>query len=372
MLPGVVLSLLSVGFAAGQDITADQFARLVAASLASYHDVTFLFEGRLASVPVGTTPEEAMGGKKLGAQKLEAHGAWYQGKYAYREDGNVLLEMTVNAKFQVLPTTYKRSSGLVQGRLTNVEDDMQGGPVQVTEKNGRAGSINEPYSPQRIVSLWLLKQFADPGSWNYQFLGWEDIGGHQCLKVELDQGQGWPVVPNRPVYRLWIDVARGGHPLRVEYVDKEGIRMRANGIELAEFATGDGKTLWFPVRGRLEMFALEGGRYEARVAGIESYFVLDDTLKINQGVPDLEFDVKAKAVAAKRLAAKAARPGGTIEGMKRGLEKNLQLAESQAEELRASASDEDPWWSGVGVPVTIGAFGLAALAGALWVRHKRA
>ncbi len=197
--------------------------------------------------------------------------------------------------------------------------------------------------------LWLLNTFDDPGSRNYQFLGWENVGGHRCLKVQVDTISGYRTdMPNRPVYRLWLDMTRGGHALRVDYVESEGVRMSATGIKLAKVSMGKGKATWFPVGGRLEMIPKFSKRYGTTVAGIETYDILDGTLQINQGVADSEFDARAKA--AKDIDI-VDRPRRDRRGMKQELESKLELADAKANRLKASVMDEQSWWSGSGPSV---------------------
>jgi len=360
-----LLGCLAVSVSWNPDVSAEQFARITATTRADFQDVSFLFEGRFRGLPPGTTVADVLGGLAPDGPSLG-----YQGSYKYRHDGATFLDVTSSHNFGVGATSLQQQFALLGNRLVEATHDLDTGGKLTNESGGGPGVLNQPKSPERILYLSFLKGMEEPASRNYKFLGWEDLDGHRCLKVQLDQSLGWPPgTARRDVVILWIDVERGGHPLRVDFADREGVRMRSTGIELTRIPAANGRELWFPVRGRTETFHLDGKQYGTRVVGIETYFIIDGTIKINQGVPDSQFQLN---VASPKSGRNRATPTlNDREGMTKRLKAQLSKANAQAKELRASPSSEESWLGGLAPSIGLGVAGVAILALVVWMRVRR-
>jgi hypothetical protein len=206
-------------------------------------------------------------------------------------------------------------------------------------------------------------------TWGYRFLGWEDVGGHHCLKVQFDEVYGLPDgIAERPTVRYWIDLERGGHPLKVEFRRGDKIRMRTAKIELEQVTGSDGRDYWFPVRGVTYVYPALVSGYVDRPVAYEVYKVLDGTVRFNQNLPDSFFtlDWKGAVPENRQLATRRKEFRKPIrrsdpEGIKRQLENDLASANQQSEELEASSQARARWsWSAL-AQVTFASVGVVFL-----------
>lgn len=342
----IAVALVATPPGAQDEIDAAQFARLMAGLHAEVRDVSFVFEGSDFRIPRGQTVEEAM--RAPGA--LDG-GSTYQGLYAYRDDGATLLDSFHTAypteeDDAEDPVTSRRTIALLDHELSTVSRFPPQRGERPSVEAGGMGSLNQPGSPERIVYLWFFKAFEQfgPDGFGYEFQGWEEVDGHRCLRVQFDEMVGASDrPPDRPVIRFWIDLERGGHPLKVEFARGNEIRMRTTGIELAHLTLLGEERLWFPVRGRTETFG-ELGRSRGRPALAETYFVLDGTVRLNQGLPDRVFSVdyegglaETTELTQRRRTFRVPEPRSDPEGIRLQMEAQLAAADAQADEIRATS-----------------------------------
>ncbi len=174
-------------------------------------------------------------------------------------------------------------------------------------------------------------------------------------------------------------MARGGHPLKVEFTRGEAVRMRSVGIQLSQIEMADGRPVWFPVRGRTESFPMEGGRYQNGdgPAGVEAYFIVDGTVRFNQGLKDEVFSVDWKgdlpaSDAWKKTAKAFPKPTRRNDpaGIKEGLDRQLAEADADAEQIRASSPARRAWDGATALQTTLAASGIIALMGVVLWRWK--
>ena len=347
----IILALATTSPGAEPDVDAAQFARLMAALHSEVRDVSFVFEGSDFRVPPGRTVAEA-----LRAPDPENHGTTYQGLYAYRDDGATLLDSFVNhygteEDDAELWTTHRTIAIYDQKKSAVSRYPALRGEQPVVEPGG-AGSLNENGSPERIVYYWYFKAFeqAGPAGYGYEFQGWEEVDGHRCLRVQFDEMYGaTDRPPDRPVVRFWIDMERGGHPLKVVFTRGETIRMQSVGIQLDHLVLPGGERMWFPVSGRTETFG-ELGRTRGKAVLIETYYVLDGTVRVNEGLPDRVFSVDYEGGLSETPALTQARRGFRVpqprmdpEGIRERLESKLAVANAQADEIRATSPARRAW-----------------------------
>ena len=359
------LGALAVAAGAEPDINAEQFQRLMTATLSVYADVEFMSENRSDSIKydlIGRPTDEMR--------------RTFQALYAFRSDGASYLDLYyrgTDAEGVLGRTLYS----MLSDRSEEVHHRLGEGRGDIREGSRSRGHLNFPGSPERIVYLWYFQTLEDPASFAYEFQGWEEVDGHRCLRVQLD------VLPNlilaeKPYTRFWIDLERGGHPLKVETYRGPNLERLVRDISLARFPTEDGKSVWFPIRGVQDSF-LWSDEYRKDPNVRESYAITTSTLRINQGLSDDHFsvlyrapnmppalrDLRAKYVADPPLRSDPA-------SVQKRLDEKLREADQQAEGLDASAAAGvgEGWFTS---SVLQGVFGLAAvavLAGAWLLRRK--
>lgn len=379
MLPIIcIMTLTALASAEGPDVGPAEFARLMEGLHGDFRDVSFVFEGWFRGLPPGRSVAEDMkaGHEPLGGEMT------YQGGYSIRSDGAIRLDCYVdhiNDNKVHKSFSSRKLEVLLRDKLSQVDQfpDQRNEQPMVGEGNG--GVLNHPGSPERIHYSWFFQTFKDPAAWRYEFLGWEDVGGHRCLKFQIDETLGLPErMVNRPTIRFWIDLERGGHPLRIDFRRDEKVRMRTADIELERIPGPDGRPRWFPVRGVTYVFPFPGRNYVDRVVGYETYSVVDGTVRFNQNLPDAFFTLDWKGALPENEPLAARRKGfrkpprrHDPEGIKQRLKEELAEADQQSKHLEASSVAREPW-SGTAIwQAGFAALGVAALLGAGVWRWRR-
>ncbi len=339
----------------GPTVGPAEFARLMQGLHGDVHDVSFVYEGWTRGVPPGSSVEEDI---KSGP----AHRVWevnYQGGYSFRADGATRLDRYVD--YTMDGKKHKSFSShdvkvIFKSKMHSVSlapGERDGTPML---GGGGAGVLNGPFSPERIHYSWFFRTLRDPAKKGYKFMGWEDVDGHRCLKVQFDATWGLPEqMEDRPVIRFWIDMKRGGHPLQIEFLSGERPRMRVARIELQQVADSDVER-WFPVSGVMYEYPFLASEYTGRAVGYEAYQVLHGTVRFNQDLPDAFFSLdwkgsipETKQSATRRKEFRKPLRRYDPEGIRQHLAEELDEAEKQSRQLEASSPAREPWnWTMLG------------------------
>jgi len=374
MLITILISSLLGAHAAAPLMDADQFSRMMAGLHGPIRDLEMIYEGE----------EHFVGPPSLMLPKgADFTDTQFQGVYAYRDDGAMLLDMyskRLAAGGLLAHNTY----AVLGERLETLElvpdRDSSRGRIRVGEGSG--ASLARPESPHRILFLWYFREFDAMGQ-NFKDLGWEDIDGHRCLKIQADAYKG--LTANSLIMRFWIDMERGGHPLKVEQFDKSKLRTRAHGIKLARFKLSAGEDVWLPVRGVFESFEWDDGFHDEPLYR-ETYGVVDGSVRLNQRLSDQYFTAKRKPSArtsaslgtlrqefeqARTLATSAPLRGDPLTAQQ-VIDKALAEADGQARMIEASSpAREGAGWTTV-VQFGFAMLGTALISGAaVWRWGKR-
>ncbi len=355
-------------------ISAEQFARIMTGLHAGFEDISFVFEGRVRGVPPGRTVEQLLAGADPDAPHLD-----FQGQYIFRSDGATRLDRFDSSTFATAPGEAHHISAMLPWRLERVSRLPTNPDLQPVSSPGGPGSLNEPGSPERILYLWYFQGVEVRVKNGYKFLGWEDVDGHHCAKVELAQPAPTEAHPDgRLGERLWIDLERGGHPLRVEYFDPKGICMRVQGIRLAQLDKPDGNRVWLPVQGYCETLATASPHHSTKPVGLETYDVVEGTVRLNQGLPDEVFRLdwkgtlpETKSLATQRRGFRQRRPRRDPEGIREELKHQLALAEARSQPVEAETPEQRQAHQTLTIQVGLAATGVALLGGAAWWWRRR-
>lgn len=274
----------------GPAIDVDQFTRMMPVLYAPIHDISFVFEGEVRFVGPASLPEQK-------GKKPEDFGQRFQGAYALRSDKAALLDVYYRGFPELAPFVHDKLATLGNGKfeILGQTPDLKRGRDAKRVENGSLSRINVSRSPQSFYYLWYFLNniyTIKVKSKNYQFLGWENVDGNRCLRVRIAAPPGLGPIDRGDYTDFSIDLERGGHPLRVESYEKSRLFTRLSGVELRQFPTPDGKKVWLPVRGRRDSFV-----WEHSVPGFdipifsENQYMVDGSLRINQGLPDSFFSV---------------------------------------------------------------------------------
>lgn len=349
----------------GTEVGAADFGRLMEGLHGDVRDVSFVYEGMSRGLRLGLSIEEDV---KLGVDHRYGEGI-YQGGYSFRRsDGGTRVDCY--ADYSGDGKAHKSFSNrrlevLFENKLHSLCQLPDLRDEKPTVKGGIAGSLNQPCSPERILYSWFFSPLLkDPAKMGYRFLGWEDVDGHRCLKIQLDETWGlsddWA---DRPVVRFWIDMERGGHPIQVEFRRGEKFWMRIVKIKLEKVSGGDSRERWFPVGGVVEVYPFFDEDYKGEVVAYETYEVVKGTVRFNQDLPDAFFSLDWKGaipeneqLATRRKEFRKPPRRYDPEGIKERLVETLADADAQSKQLEASSPAREPWnW------VLLGQGGLAAV-----------
>ena len=309
---------------------------------ADVKDVAFVYEGRVSGVPPGETPEGLERSGEPGNLAMT-----YQGEFVTRSDGA--------RRHDIFETQHNRKRPYdVRQVMVELKDKCQAVsqfPDRRNEQPHRSCELNFPGSADRILYRWFFRDLNDPLSRGYEYLGWETIDGHRCLKVQFDEVVGIPEnMEDRPTIVFWIDLERGGHPLRVEFRRGGKVRMQVVDIQLARIPFGKGREAWLPVHGRHEDFLIIGPETPTRAVGFETYTVVDGSIRINHNPGDEVFTIDWKGTAtgdqslARRQREFRKPPRRTDpEGIRCHLAKALAEADEDDRRLEASSPARETW-----------------------------
>lgn len=318
----------------------------------------------------------------------------FQTFYAYRSDGATLLDA-----FGQQPDKPKGREiySLLHNRLEglNATPDAGDTPIRLRTPEsgpGGPGSLNRANSPERILLAWYFATLDEPAEHDFKALGWEDVDGHRCLKVNFLRQRkallkGW--VGGLPYMRFWIDPTRDCYPLRYEYYRGDALEVRCEITRMERLRLPDGRSIWMPVEGKTWGFLGKGERGQL-VSGkeptsVETHKILVGTVKFDQGLSDGFFSVKKHALVAsdeglrklqRELESEAASQVKRIptdpESRRKRIDEALEEADRQAKQLEASSAlRSGPGWFGV-LPGGMGAFGVALLGvAAYWYWKHR-
>jgi len=318
----------------GEDVTKEQFRQLIGALHGRIHDVSFVFEGKRHLF----TRRDPHTGKVAGEEDID-----FQGSYVFRTSDSATLLEYFRLPADGSPHRYYKGT-LVEGKLRQIDSvpDLDAGRVRVHTTPGGPGSLSLPPSPESYVQLAYFHGLDALGEFLYQFQGWEEVDGHPCLKVEINRT---PRNPSSAVRQYWIDMERGGHPLRMETYHGNTVTTSVEEIRLKRFQAEDGQDVWLPVHATIKRFDIGG-----QPVSEETNYLVAGTIRINRGLPDDAFQIEAREVRGIDNAQLSAlrRDFADAEEKKRlridpesiedRLNEQLALAEAQATQLDASAA----------------------------------
>jgi hypothetical protein len=207
----------------------------------------------------------------------------FQGTLAFRRDGAAHAEIFVDKTVfggNLIINRYCTLNNKMHEQVVD-PDDANASPGYA-ESAGGAASFNRAASYFRIFMLPSL-------SFSHHFyvdnmcsiLGWEQVAGISCLKVDFSQGKA--------INRYWLDLNRGGNPLKVESLIGDQLRYRVDEIELKSHIMPDGSGLWIPISGMVRTYLNNDLQSTSDPVFTESYKVLDGSVVINQDLGDRRF-----------------------------------------------------------------------------------
>lgn len=352
------LCLVSLQFSTSE-LDAAQFLRLMESLNSEVHDFDVICEGRIFTID-----DDSKKGQLYQT---------FQSEYVYRRDGAVYWD--IYRKPTHNGGSFKRLTHAVLSgfhtELTRVPD-LFGARGSVTKKKGSASSVAYDGSPGRFIFLYYWDRFLSyPDHFRFESEGWEDIDGHRCLRVAINEAPQ-RTTPGAPLSRFWIDFERNGHALKREFFVKDALWLRVDNVRLAKFTLPSGERTWFPVHAEVETFPI---RNLTTAHFREVCDLVQGSVLFNQKLSDSRFNVdwKGGVNRSERLAA-AAKEFATIprkepdrasridpKGVQEDLDRRLEAADRQAKQLDASPPSNRTWSMSTLIQLGLGLGGFVSL-----------
>ncbi len=367
----VILSLCGQTATPLDDAT--QFLQVMEGLHSDIHDLSLVCEGWTKFVG----PDRLMRGRPKSFDDR------FQAEYAYRNDGSAFLDLYRHR--QVNGVSFSRTkTALLRDRLEQLQHvpDNARDPLRVPAQHGGPASLDLPESPQRIFFTWFFNDLKNRRN-NYQFVGWETVDDRQCAHVVIDLTPRAP--ENRKLlFHFWIDMERGGHPLKIERYDGKDLTMRTHEIRLERTSPSQGAEVWLPISGVTESFGWGNDYYDEPIFR-ETIFVLRGSIRLNQDLPDRVFSVdwnnsttRSPGLDSMRrefesLATRPPDPPRRTDpqAVREELDRRLAEADRQAEMVEASSTARTRWsWTTI-LQIGFGLLGVGLIVGALlWRRNS--
>ncbi len=363
----IVITCL-IGQTPGPAIDAEQFSRLIEGTFSEFRDVSFLFESTMDYVETS----------RVRGKSADTLRQTDSGVYAFRSDGATLLDTF---------TAHPNENGLVVHTIhamlgdkhESVSKPVDQGPIDLKQgvrvEKRVPGALTRSGWPETIVTLYYFQTLGKLDPEGYEFMGWEEVDGRRCLKVQIAFGSPKSVAKTR----YWLDLERGGHPLRIEYRVSDQLKFRTDKIVLAQIEYDNGKKkAWFPMKGESNTFIGNEGTVDHPVWH-ETYSINDGSVRINQGLKDSQFTLDWKgglpespALLELRAKIKPAKPFETDHaGVQRRLEARLSEADQQSQRLDASPGAESRINWMILTQIGLGVVGIGLIA-AVMLQKRRA
>lgn len=321
----------------------------------SFKDVQFLYEGTMRS-----------------ADQAEEDARTFQGYYAYRDDGATLIDvfgLPRNRKQAESRSLYAMLGSKMESFNATPDRSSRLSDREPEQSNGGPGALNRPDSPERIFLAYYLRTHVSPDEYGLETHGWDDVDGRRCLIVTVQNSPRSLTKDARSAEsytKLWLDLERGGNPLRIENYASGHLLIRTEVQALEQIPREKGPPFWMPVRGRTETYGVKFNRGKTtrltKPNVFETHNIMVGTVRFDRGLADGFFSTKAHAlvVSDEKLIKFQRELNQSVEGEKKPprrlrsdpesvqkrLDEALVEADKRSPRLEASsaARASTPWW----------------------------
>ncbi len=374
-----ILTYFSCISIVAEDMNRDQLIRLIEGARTSVEDVAFEYEGEQRF-----PRREESESQRLGPEGIATT---YSGTYSWRNDGAVRVE-TYSTDHSAKMSAHSILSTFAGSIESTIQvDGQKNGQVEIKPHDLMWFQQTGYYSRICLRDLLMARVKSE---WEFRFDGFTDIDGKACLVINFSS----PPIPDLPglirsAETFWVDLERGGHVVRHELRWNDDLVSVLQDVRTERFEAESGREVWLPVYGRFEThvaFDMKQKKtyYPKEPVSIETYDMLENTLRLEQGLKDEFFTVKAKPgdlvsdqlKKAKyefgqylvRAESERAKPVSDAE-IRANLDKMLNDADVMKNELKASSpARSGPDWTTY-APWAVSALALAGLV-VLLVRRR--
>ena len=313
----------------------------------------------------------------------------FTGLFLRRQDGAWLYDYYSQDLRKPSAALYRETIQIKDGRRTvlarSVESPKTG---SVVVGDSRYPALFTLQSPFRVLCIDHLISAIDYADKRLKIQPAEIIDGHRCEVLDVilsaDPAKDTEFTTTE---RFWIDLERGGHPIRVEetYPDHKMISRLV--VEAVEQFDAGGRKIWIPTRSTDEGFAWAGPK---RTPGFlpfptsrQRIFLIRDSLRFPKEIPDsrlnlnyrpgtiISDNLKKKQVEFSRQKVEVSHDRGpTRDETEQQLQEQLRLAEEQKKELQASSWEREGDFPLGVVALVVGSVVVLAVGGFLLLRQR--
>lgn len=358
-LLGVLVA--AAGSSSGEPVSAEQFLNILRAEYAKIHDFAFVFEGERRFV--GPVSQDGKPKPPLGR--------FFQGTFQYRDDESYFLDMykregKADASSHTMMTLQKRDHQVA------LSPDYHGRRRRILHRQLNADEFYVASSPLEYVHITYLMAFRTTKDFDYEFEGWEQIDGHTCLRVLVDRNPG--VTTTKPIRRYWFDVKRTMQPIRVHVLYDKKMSKSVENVVLTEVRSGS-DAVWMPVSAEIKEFTWMGEYHDSPVIE-ETNYVVNGSLRVNQGLRDEIFDLeRSQALGPNAVSPSRKQVDSRVRtdpaGVKEELDRRLAAANEQATMLDASKDAAAENAIATYAPYVLGCAGVVVLVSIGIIRMRR-
>jgi len=279
------------GPATEHSLDADYLRNLMAGLQHELRDLEFVYEGSVTVTYNGKTePSPPM---------------TFQGQCALRSDGCAHLDIYSRSADQrkALERSVLCLSKANGFQTLDFQPD-RGSRSKVLKSGPRAAPsvLDRAASPFRVFRAPMIRHYLEQVSdsptsaaLRYEYLGWETVDRRRCVKIRFASSVlGGGTASREFIY--WIDLERGGNPLKYEDRADGKLRARVEDIRLEAFPDPAGREHWLPVHGVFRSYlAGLGADRKQRVLSKANYEekcdIVKGTVRVNQDLRDERFSL---------------------------------------------------------------------------------
>ena len=371
-MPLLLVACLLGHTAQDADVSPAQLVRIVDGLHEKVRDLAFFYEGtnHFESPTANHPPQPSRFTER------------FEGAYHYRDDGNTYLDFYLK-RDEFRPLFGRKIYALDGDRLETIQIAPDSRAMQTAPEisRGSPAALNMPLSPNRFLYYWYFRELSEAGAGGLKVSGWERVDDHNCLKIESNLNPMSNDLDERRLH-LWLDLERGGHPLRVERRDGGNLSSRVHSVRIEEVPLPDGETTWLPTLATHDSF-IWGNDYFDEPVIRETTGIVTRSIRVNQGLDDAHFMIdwgmKEGTPGSGQLRREFQRlrstPGVPRErndpgSVQERLQAQLAEADEQARMLEAFSAARTNWGWTQTLQLGFGTAGVALLVGIFYFRWK--
>lgn len=317
----------------------------------------------------------------------------FSGSVLFRNDLSLKLEKIshIGGPDAASKTVVTMKSSALSGRAISYSEMGGKSVFSMETTESLINSTEFSISGLQLFLVPYLKYLSIDRSRKFLHVGQAEIDGVICEVISCGRSFIQNNEENADFHeerRFYLDMNRGGHPLKVEFLDSGEIYAKIFNVRLTDVATSDGKIIWMPIVAEHQFLTTKNNMETpgrslklGQPYRITNVTVLKGSFVMNQKPKDVDFILRdkhgnvitKKSVESKNAAVernkKITKPMTTQEAQTL-LEEALREGEAQRGQLKGQFEEtSERGISTVWIPRLLGFIGLIGLATASYIKR---